>query len=217
MGLSISVGALAYALQHDPEAAEYLRGELVEINRVLRDNKLPEHQEPETLPAFESRFKHAGQPYDWLHYLRRAVAYAIRDPSALKPNGRRKDPAKDPLYDDVLFSCDSHLICHSDCDGYYVPIDFPDPLYDELPDEDEHCVAGGILGSSQAVMRELLLVAPLLNIPVADDGAISDENFKAIHDEKEKDSRFWIERQVWLNFFEETRFSLAYRTAIRFG
>src|SRR5262249_35857645 len=125
MGLSISVGALVFALEHDPESADDLRRELAEVNRVLRANGLPEHHEPETLPPLQSRFRHVGQPYDWLHYLRRAVAHAILGKRTLKPAGRRREPSEDPAYDRVLCSSDSHVVCHSDCEGFYVPVDFP--------------------------------------------------------------------------------------------
>ena len=58
--------------------------------------------------------------------------------------------------------------------GLLRPIDFPEPLYDELPDGDPHCIEGGILGSSQGAMRELVRVAPLLDISLTA-GILGDE------------------------------------------
>jgi hypothetical protein len=216
MGLSMSVGVLAFQRKHAAEDAEALRQELADVNRLLRSNGLPPHEEPEKLPRLKSRFRHVGQPYGWLQYLRRAVAHALRGRKKLKPIGRSKDPTKDPLHHDVLFAAESHVICHSDCEGFYVPVDFPDPLYDDLPDEDEHCIIGGILGSSQGAMRELVLVAPLLGVELAD-GVLSDQEAEKIHQEQEEDSPFWIERQVWLEFFETARLSIKYKTAIVFN
>jgi hypothetical protein len=216
MGLSMSVGTLAFCKKEDPEAYESLREDFKAVNRLLVANGLPPHKEPEKLLRMKSRFKHLGQPYGWLQYLRRAVAHAIRGRTKLKPLGKGKEPERDRLYDDVLFSCDSHIVCHSDCDGFYVPVDFPDPLYDDLPDEDPGCIVGGILGSSQAVLRELVLTAPLLGIPVVD-GQLSDKDFRTIHNEPEEGTALWIERQVWLEFFEEARLSVEYKTAIVFN
>jgi hypothetical protein len=212
MGLCISVGSLANMGKDDPEAYEWLQQALVEVNRMLGLNDLPLHEEPETLPKFKSRCTASSQPYDWLHYLRRAVAYAICG-KKLKPISRDDDPSEDPVYSDVFF--ESHVVHHSDCDGFYVPIDFPEPLFDELDDEDEHCVAGGIVGSSQAAMRELVLTAPLLGIPLRD-GKLSDGQARALNREKEEGTPFYIERQVWFDFFEAARLSIKYNTVINF-
>src|SRR5262245_41036074 len=153
MGLSMSVGALAFAKDEEADSYQWLLEEFEEVNRVLRANGLPEHVEPEKVPRFRSRSTYVGQPYAMLHYLRRAVAHAIRR-RKLRPLPPDTDPTTDDLYDSVLFACESHVICHSDCEGFYVPVDFPAPLYDNLPDSDPHCVHGGILGSSQGAMRE---------------------------------------------------------------
>jgi nucleotide-binding universal stress UspA family protein len=49
----------------------------------------------------------------------------------------------------------AHLIDHSDADGYYVPVEFPDPL-----------VAGDeMVGSSQQLLAECEALAAALGIP----------------------------------------------------
>ncbi|MFJ8789476.1 hypothetical protein [Streptomyces sp. NPDC102462] len=59
----------------------------------------------------------------------------------------------------------SHLLCHADNAGYYVPVDFADPLF--LPPESG--VAGaGMVGSSQLLLTELNGLAPALGIRLAD-------------------------------------------------
>lgn len=142
--------------------------------------------------------------------LRRAVAFAKQAPDEFAPTPKGEDPADDErVTDELLTYIDSHLVCHSDCDGYYVPVDFPDPLYHDSDDE----IGGGILGSSQAAMRELLLVAPLINIRVPN-GAVTNQLAKAINDERR--GKFYIERQVWLELFEAFRLSLKHRTAVKF-
>ena len=65
-------------------------------------------------------------------------------------------------------------------------------------------------------MRELVLTAPLLGIAL-DDGKLSDAEASPLSQEKEGDPRFWIERQVWLQFFEMARLSIEHKTAIVFA
>ena len=52
-----------------------------------------------------------------------------------------EDPSKDSLVEDARF--DFHLLIHSDAEGFYVPVDFKEVLFDE-----EQQLAGGMLGSS---------------------------------------------------------------------
>ena len=73
MSLAMSVGVLAYQKTHDPEGYRLLLAQMKEVNRVLAASELPPHKEPEKLPELKSRAKLAGQPYDWLHHLHRAV------------------------------------------------------------------------------------------------------------------------------------------------
>src|SRR5262245_47500895 len=124
MGLVVSVGRLADLRVHDPEGAEMLANEFHAVNRVLASNGLPSHTEPEFLPPIGDRVPlGSSMPYDWLHYLRRAVAYAMRPEERFRPLRGSEDPDEDSVYQDVLFSCESHIICHSDCEGFDVPID----------------------------------------------------------------------------------------------
>jgi hypothetical protein len=217
MGLSIGVGLIPYLRREDPEGLVWLRAELVEVNRVLRCNGLPPHEEPEDLPLLRSRSTGVGQPYGMLHYLRRAVAHALRGQQQLTPLAPGEDdPTTDDNYDAVLFSFSSHVICHSDCEGFYVPIDFPEPLYDDLPDSDPHCIAGGILGSSQGAMRELVAVAPLIGIEL-ENGDLSERQIEQLNREEPDEHPFSTERYVWFRFYEAARMSVQYTTAIVFG
>jgi hypothetical protein len=107
---------------------------------------------------------------------------------------------------------DSHVICHSDCGGFYVPMDFPEPLYDDRDDS----VIGGIVGSSQRALQELIQAAPLLGIPIRDE-ALTDEDAIAISHEEEGHNPVWIERHAWLYFFARLCESIALRSAVVFG
>ncbi|MBG0817878.1 hypothetical protein [Planomonospora sp. ID82291] len=67
----------------------------------------------------------------------------------------------------TLFS--SHLLCYADSEGYYVPVDFADPLF--LP-EQAGVAGGGIVGSSLRLQAELAFIAPALGIDVDGAGAV---------------------------------------------
>jgi len=106
----------------------------------------------------------------------------------------------------------SHFICHSGCEGFYVPIDFPEPLYDDLDGD----LPGGILGSSQQALKEIMLAAPLLGIPLRGK-KLSDKAAKDIANEPDGSHPYWIERKVWLTMFEAFRHSVEYKCAVIFG
>jgi hypothetical protein len=208
MGLGIGVGALASVSGADPEAAEVIRADFAAIATVLQENGLPPHHEPESLPPIRSRAAPGSLGYNWLPYFARAIAYARQAPTEFTQVGR-EDPAKDKRLDrERSVKMDSHIICHSDCEGYYVPVDFPDPIYDDR-------ICGGVLGSSQRALAELVLAASLLGIPLRG-GELSDEAARVIAEEPEGAHLCWRERQVWLKFFEAARNSIAIGTAIVF-
>lgn len=215
MGLCITVGLMAYN-RTDKEVCASLRQEFKEVNRLLKSNHLPQHKEPATLPELPYRKRTViGQPYGNLHHLRRAVAYALRGHEKL-PDFGDADPVKDDLYDRVLFSFASHVICHSDGDGFYVPVDFAEPLYDDLDDGDPHCITGSILGSSQGAMRELVKVAPLLGIRLRG-GKLSNREFARLDALSHARSSQGTALHVWLNFYEAAQLSIEYNTAIVFN
>lgn len=207
MGLSVSVGRLAWCIAEgcEEDEIEDARNDIREINRILAANGLPAHIEPQTLPPFRDRCRGVGLPYSMIHYLRRAVAYARQAPKEFTPN-MPGDPTRDPRVEDELcVFFDSHLICHSDGGGFYVPIDFPEPLYSD----------SDTLGSCQAAMRELVLVAPLLGIKLRK-GKLSDAGAEEINDDTE-DHPLRTERYVWLKLFERFRFSIEAGAVVTFG
>jgi hypothetical protein len=179
----------------------------------LTAHGLPEHVEPAQLPKFPYRGQPLSFPYSWLHYLRRAVAFARQAPEQFGPVRDGENPAADERIDEELsVFMDSHLICHSDCDGFYVPIDFPQQLYDD----EAGGLPGGILGSSQRALQEVMQAAPLLGIPLVD-GKLSDEAAKVIAEERDGSHPYWIERKVWLTMFEAFRHSIEFKCAVVFG
>ena len=212
MGLAVSTGVLADLLQNDAEGAAHLQEQLGVVNRVLADNGLPAHQEPTQLPPTVRRDAQSGFPYSYLHHLRRAYAHAVSNPSwKASPFPPDADPADDPVLEEEAGMLESHLLCHSDAEGFYVPADFDEVLMDEQGE-----LAGGLLGSTHALQRELATVAPALGIELVD-GVLGDAQVAAIQRRIDQEDGLHIELMVWLCLFEACKESIAHRTAIGFN
>ena len=212
MGLAVEVGMLADLLVHDEEGGEWLRQSFAAINAVLKENGLPEHIEPERLPSLESRAGLASFPYSFLHHLRRAYAHWRSNPEKpIEPCLPGEDPARDPLLQDARSRFPSHLLCHSDAEGFYIPIDFTDVISDS-----EDRIVGDWLGSSYQLMRELTEVAPGLGIELLGD-QLTDAEAEKLDAEADTGAELWIERTVWLSLFEAARLSIRHKAAICFN
>lgn len=213
MGLAVTVGMLSYLLQHDEEGAEWLRRSLATCNGLLVANGLPVHSEPQISLPEVSRCTIHGYPYSFLHYLRRVYAHVALDPNGkIKPLGNDEDPAEDPIVEEVTDQFESHLLCHSDAEGFYLPIDFVDVIFAT----DEFDVPGGMLGSSFQLMRELTTLAPHLGITL-NGNVLEDSEVGRLNEVVEKEAAFWIETCVWLSLFEAARLSIKYRAAVVFA
>jgi hypothetical protein len=108
-------------------------------------------------------------------------------------------------------SRESHLLCHSDCEGFYVPIEFKDVIVN-----DDGRIPCGMLGSSFALLKGLQAIAPALGIRLAS-GKLSDEEAEKINSEVENQPVLWIEKTVWLSLFEAARLSIQHKAAICFN
>ncbi len=211
MSLAICVGVLAVD-NPDPEAVVYHRKQFHHVNRVLAENGLPPHVEPEILPDFPYRGQLISFPYAWTPYLHRAVAFARQAPDQFCPVREGENPYKDKRVDAELYTfAESHLICHSDTEGYFVPIDFPDIIADQAGE-----LHGRILGSSQRALADLVKVAPLLGIALEGQNLL-DEVAWAIAKEPDESHPYWIERKVWLSMFEAFRLSVEHGCAVVYG
>jgi hypothetical protein len=225
MGLCVTVGILAELNENDPEGAEHVRSDFDLINDILRQHGLPNHEEPMSLPSLSDRSGVTGFPYSFLHHLRRFYARWIaqtEQPFVRRlyakwigqsfqtppPVGDSEDPANDYVLKRIA-SPRHHLLWHADCEGYYVPIDFPKVL------EDQRLDSGGV-GSSLRLLDELIVVAAPLGI-MLHDRQLNDEEAHVIAEEDEARGPYWIERLVWLNLFEAARRSIEHRAAIHFG
>jgi hypothetical protein len=217
MGLDLEIGVIARLKQDDPEAAELYRRRLTKVYALMKLEGEPTWVEPEEPLNIQMRPHVAGFPYSFLHCLRRAYAYAVERPGEpLPPLGGDGDlsQADEHLVDAASAMLDSHLLNHSDCEGLYVPVDFPEPLFDTA----SLGVLGGGVGSSQGLMRELVRVAPLLGIQLGEGGALSDEEATRVYETSiDEGSPYWQEWIVWLALYELARASIAHQSAIWFN
>ena len=165
MGIGVTVGILADMLRlrtvGEEEAYDDYLEDFRKINRALAKFGLPAHHEPEDIEVWSrDLFSAYG-----LHALRRLAAHWDR-------LGKLPLPCEvGQEVDEVLQAyCDTaeerpgnfdHLIMHSDCDGYYLPADFPNVLYDSEDLE----IPYHMLGSSCRLLGECRRMAQELGIP----------------------------------------------------
>jgi hypothetical protein len=215
VGLGISVGTLSWLNTEDQDGATWFKENLAGINAVLREHGLPDHVEPEQIsPAPKPRAELMGFPYSFVHYLRRVYAYAMAQPgwTYTAPVVVDYSLQDDAVVDDEYSLMRSHLMCHSDAEGFYVPVDFPDPLFDDGSNR----ILGGMLGSSYGLMRELVVIAPTIGIKL-DGDKLTDDEAARINAMIDGEHALDKELVVWLALFEAARLSIEHRTAISFG
>jgi hypothetical protein len=125
MGLTASIGLLD-SMRGNPDALASFRTRFTAVNDVLRAAGLPAHEEPAELPphVYQSELDSIG--WDWLHCLRRLHALVLQGIEPTPPPEDYPPRELDPVLDlELSVHQRSHLIVHSDAQGWYVPIDFP--------------------------------------------------------------------------------------------
>lgn len=213
MGLAISLGVLSEILEDDdPEGAEWFETSLAAANALLVQAGLPAHVEPRSLELPEGRASIDGFPYSFIHYVRRVYAHRCADPTWMaSPLSEDEDPTDDPVLEAEGDMLRSHLLCHSDAEGFYLPVDFVDVFF---AGEDSG-LPGGMLGSSFRLLDELVVAAPALGIQL-NAGQLSDEEAERIDELACADEGLSREYCSWLSLYEAARLSIAYKTAIVF-
>lgn len=205
MGLSISCGVLLDALDYDREYYEYLKGELEKINIILEHNHLNKFIEPEKIDE-EYNSNLDGFPYSYLHYLRRVYALYKRDEKIISI--KELTDSDFNIIDDESSMFDSHLLCHSDCEGYYLPVDFEEVIFDES-------AVGGMIGSSYRLLDEIMPLAELIDIKL-DSSKITKQSYDDIVNDMDEHP-FYRERLVWLTLYEACNYSIKNRCLINFN
>lgn len=151
MGLGVTVGLLSELVQHDPDRADDLRHRFGAIAKVMADAGLTPHQEPEACEVWRAD----GYGYTGLHALREVaglVWQGLPIPTDHILTGE-DTPNAEALFDVAAAACAperreglfsrllgkkraprpelpafAHLLLHSDADGFYVPVDFSQPM-----------------------------------------------------------------------------------------
>ncbi|WP_285710425.1 hypothetical protein [Microtetraspora sp. NBRC 16547] len=188
-----------------------LSAALMQEGVTWRQPEEPVWRGPESTPPF-MRSHVDSFPYGYLHYLRRVFALVKREEPVTPISSQEELSRDDYKVKDETLDLYSHLLCHSDCDGYYVPVDFCDPLF--LPD-DAGISGGGMVGSSHRLLAELRECAPVIGIQLEKDGSLSDAEASRVFTLPE-DAPFTIESVVWLALHETCRASIATGCAVIF-
>lgn len=215
MGLSVEVNFLGYLIKdNDQGSVSWFREELKKINHLLEQNSLPVHLEPEEYLNLSYRTPITSFPYGFVHHLRRAVAFARNGATQYcSVSDDADDLIRNEFMDiEVLEKIDSHIICHSDCEGYYLPIEFNEIIFGD----DDFPITGGMLCSSSMALQELILTAPLIGIKLDENNQPDDREFTRLEKDDEG-SECWRERIVWLAFYEAFKYSLEFQTAVVFA
>ena len=139
--------------------------------------------------------------YSGLHYLRRLAAHLALK-GELPPPGD-ETASKDPVLGDYykIFDATSargeamvmpfqHLIVHSDSEGFYLPAEFETVL---IPDASLE-IAGGMIGSSHALLSECRELARALELP--EDLSLEDEAFDEAFDAQGEGEAKWEQYRV---------------------
>ncbi|GAA1959687.1 hypothetical protein [Kitasatospora viridis] len=201
MGLSISVGLLG-----TPD----MRDDARTLHRALEAAGVAWRE-----PAGADASFSAGFPYSFLTGLRRV--YALHRLGEPVTPARRVSPEQYEedleLVDEETYLFDSHLLCHSDCEGYYIPVDLGDPLF--LP-ADSGVPGGAMVGSSQNLLTELHSFAPALGIHPNPDGSLPPAEAARLATLLD-DEPFEPELFTWHQLHQACHASVASGRAIVFG
>lgn len=209
MGLAIEVGLYADLLSENPKAAESLAKTFNTLNDVLKENGIEAFNETKELNELQNRSKCNSFPYSFLHYLRRFFAYTVSNPDWVPTLVKDyQDPASDEVYQEEMLMFYSHLLCHSDCEGFYLPIKFDEVIFDDR-------IPGAVLGSSYKLIKELEQIAPKLDIELPNN-MLSKKEAEKINNLAESEEGFFREYSAWIALYEAARLSIENKTAISF-
>lgn len=218
MGLGLTVG---FYVDPDEIDDSFCREQLDVINRALGAEGLPLHVEP----VLEEVLDYDMIGYSGLHYLRRIAAH-------LWQSGKLPEPGDDSAPDDPVISeyedmigVDyvhdgtrfDHLLWHSDCEGYYVPIEFSNVIF---CDADEHGkLAGDMLGSSYTLKEELEVLARALGLPLDEVDVDDEELWEASAEQGEGEGwkRYGIESFTCKQLHEACKQSIMHKALLVFA
>ncbi|RJO73708.1 hypothetical protein D5S18_21290 [Nocardia panacis] len=196
MGLAIAIG--------DDDYQE----ELDELAMLLKEEGIV-WQQPESCVLPPGRATMTSVPYSALYCLHRVYARCKAELPVTPVSDMAEVEADHEVIADERSMCESHLLCHSDVDGYYIPVDFDAP---EVVGDDYERV-----GSSQGLLAELQYCAAAIGIRLEPDLSLSDNEAQRIDELIRADSgEFTYEWMAWLALHEACRQSIDSGHAIVF-
>lgn len=215
MGLSITSGILVDFKENEPEGYEAYKVIFENINTILAKNGVEPYQEPEEMEIEPLQF--GGFPYSFLHHLRRFAAHAWEHKDnenwdwTPTPFSIDDEPGADSILEEHYSYLSSHLLTHSDADGFYLPVELPEVLFDS----EETPVPGAMIGSSYDLLNELKNLTKHLGIGLDEHNNVTniDELNRVVADEGD----FWIEILVCVTLIDAAKFSILNKTAILFN
>ena len=210
MGLTIGIGELVLAAaEGDPESLDSINAAFDAVSAVLEEHGLTRHVEPSDFEIPLSRSPIESFPYSRLHCLRRFAAHVWKTGKVPGPVTGDQCASDDSVLE-TMYSPKYHLLYHSDCEGFYVPVDFATVIVDER-------IRGHALGSSHRLMKELLQLAPYLQIALNDGSLGKSECEKLMQIILEGTDPYVAEKTVWLSLFDAAEQSLRMGSAIVFA
>jgi hypothetical protein len=211
MGLNMIVGVNADV---DDGDAEMLRNDFTVIGELLLSEGAGRWNEPAATET--SEFEMWG--YSGLHRVRRLAVHLAVDGRLPAPLAEGQRATDDALLKQAYAVLPSgrpgpfdHLVHHSDCEGYYVPVAFERVIVDEK-------VSGGYLGSSVRLLAETRRIAQAIGLP-EDLDPDSEEVFEATDGEvpaAEGWQRYGVEAYVCLQLLRAAELSVETGSAIAF-
>lgn len=214
MGLNIVVGALVDA--EDDDYTEMVRADFVAIGELLERAGARQWTEPDLDEEAGAEFETWG--YSGLHTVRRLAVHLAADGRLPEPLDRTQRATDDPLLSKVYEALPGdppgpfdHLVHHSDCEGYYVPVDFAHVIVSKK-------TPGGYLGSSVRLLAETRRLAEALGLP-EDLDPDSEEVSDAVDAEDpaaEGWQRYRVESYVCLQLLRAAKLSVSTGAAIAF-
>lgn len=217
MSLNIVVGILAEVVASDEdESADPFREDFAVIGELLDRAGAGQWTEPELNEGDVLEGPMFG--YSGLHTVRRIAVHLAETGTLPGPVEGTQKEIDDPLLRKVYAESPrelggpfDHLIWHSDCEGYYVPVDFEQVIVDES-------LVGGYLGSSIRLLAETRRIASALGLP-EDLDPDSEEVFEACEAKTpaaEGWQRYGIESYGCLRLIQAAKHSIATGAAIVF-
>lgn len=199
-GVTVSIHVGAW-----PGNAVRLTSDLRRLSMLLADEGITWSAPSRDTAVPPVRSAVRGFPASWIQDLKRIVALVETGAPVTPADCRGVHERGQALVREEAAMLSSHLICHSSAEGYFVPVDLSSPVF--LP-EGSGVAGGGVVGSSQGLMRELRRCADDLGITLDDDGTLGDAEaarVAALPDEHP----FAVECVAWLALHEASRTSMA--------